>query len=267
MAWAAIGAVSSIVGGIFGASSASSQNASAKRAQEEQQRIANKQAAITNKYNKTAFDAERKDYFAAREFQYETAVKQWKYDTDIQDYRYVQDVKAFEKSVSNYGQQTMFNNVAYQAAKESNQASYDDLLTGAAFEGEGTLVQNLEEAGKAALGQAGVTRGKTMQALAAKQGRDLSVLRASIKSSEKEYQRGEFDLALQKYGADMQAKFNLMIQPDRLPELVAPEFGPARTFVEPAEVLPGAIPPAAYVNPMMPLIGGVTGAANALANE
>ena len=262
--WAGVGAVTSIVGGIFGASSASKQNAEAKRAQREQQKIADKQAKITNEYNRTAFEAERKDYFAAREFQYETAVKQWKYDTAIQDYRYVQDVKAYEASAANYGQQTMFNNVAYQAAKESNQASYSELLAGAAFEGESTLVQNLEAQGKAALGQAGVSRGKAMQALAAKQGRDLAVLRASLKSSEQEYKRNMFDLALQKYGADMQAKANLMIQPERLPELIAPEMGPERTFVEPAEVLPGAVPPAKYTNPLMPLIGGVTGAASIL---
>tara|TARA_B100001094_G_scaffold331614_1_gene400588 strand:- start:7755 stop:8573 length:819 start_codon:yes stop_codon:yes gene_type:complete len=261
--WAAVSAVASIAGGIFGASSASKQNAEARRAQQEQQKIANEQAKITNEYNKTAFDAERKDYFAAREFQYSTAVKQWKYDTEIQDYRYVQDVKAYDASVSNYGQQTVFNNVAYQAAKESNQASYNELLAGVAFEGESTLVQNLEAAGKAALGQAGASRGKALQALAAKQGRDLSVLQASLKSSEQEYRRGSFDLALQKYGADMQAKANLMIQPDRLPELIAPEMGPERTFVEPAKVLPGAIPPAKYTNPMLPLIGGITSAANA----
>ena len=262
--WAGVGAVTSIVGGIFGASSASKQNREAKKAQQEQQKIANKQAKITNEYNRTAFEAERKDYFAAREFQYETAVKQWKYDTAIQDYRYVQDVKAYEASAANYGQQTMFNNVAYQAAKESNQASYSELLAGTAFEGESTLVQNLEAQGKAALGQAGVSRGKAMQALAAKQGRDLAVLRASLKSSEQEYKRNMFDLALQKYGADMQAKANLMIRPERLPELIAPEMGPERTFVEPAEVLPGAVPPAKYTNPLMPLIGGVTGAASIL---
>lgn len=262
--WAGVGAITSVVGGIFGASSASRQNAEARRAQQEQQKIANKQAKITNEYNKKAFEAERKDYFAAREFQYETAVKQWKYDTEIQDYRYVQDVKAYEASAANYGQQTMFNNVAYQAAKESNQASFSELLAGAAFEGESTLVQNLEAQGKAALGQAGVSRGKAMQALAAKQGRDLAVLRASLKSSEQEYKRNMFDLSLQKYGADMQAKANLMIRPERLPELIAPEMGPARTFVEPAEVLPGAVPPAKYTNPLMPLIGGVTGAASIL---
>ena len=263
--WGAIGAVASIAGGIFGASSASSANSAAERARKRQEEINKKQAKMTNEYNKAAFEAERKDYFAAREFQYQTAVKQWQYDTDVQDYRYLQDVKAYESSVENYGQQTFFNNVAYQAAKESNQASYNELLAGAACEKESLLVENLESAGRAALGQAGVSSVKGMQAIAAKRGRDLSVLRASLRSGEQEFQRGMFDLALQKYGADMQAKANLMIRPERLPELLAPEMGPERTFVEPAEVLPGAVPPAKYTNPILPLIGGITSAAGILA--
>jgi hypothetical protein len=262
--WAAVSAVASIAGGIFGASSASKQNREAKKAQQRQQAIAEKQAKITNEYNRVAFEAERKDYFAAREFQYQTAVKQWKYDTDIQDYRYLQDVKSYESSVENYGQQTFYNNVAYQTAKESNQASYNELLSGVAFEGQSTLVQNLEAQGKAALGQAGVSRGKAIQAVAAKQGRDLAVLRATLTSSTKELQRSLMDTALQKYGADMQAKANLMIRPEQLPSIIKPELGPERTFVEPAEVLPGAVPPVQKQSTIMPLIGGISGAAGFL---
>jgi|TARA_R100000479_G_scaffold117466_1_gene59924 hypothetical protein len=261
--FAGISAAASIAGGIFGASSASKSNKDAKKAQKKQEEIARKQAAITNDYNRRAFEAEKKDYYAAREFQYDMAVKQWKYDVEVQDYRYLQDVKSYESSVENYGQQTFYNNVAYQTAKESNQASYNELLSGVAFEGQSTLVQNLQAEGKAALGQAGVSRGKALQALAAQQGRDLAVLRATLKSSEEEFRRGNFDLVLQKYGADMQAKANLMIRPERLPELLKPEMGPERTFVEPAEVLPGAVPPARYTNPMLPLISGFTSAANA----
>jgi len=262
-AWAAVSAGVSIVGGIFGASSASKQNKAAEKAQKKQEAIAKKQAQITNTYNKKAFEAERKDYFAAREFQYESALKQWKYDTEVQDLRYLQDVKSYEASVANYGQQMFYNNVAYQAARESNQASYNELLDSVAFEEESTLVQNLEAEGRAALGQAGVSRGKALQAMAAKKGRDLAVLQASVKSSEEEFIRNNYDLALQKYGADMQAKANLMIRPESLPELIKPEMGPERTFVEPAKVLPGAVPPAKYTNPMLPLISGITSAANA----
>ena len=80
--------------------------------------LANRQAAITNRYNKAAAAAE-KDYFAARQFQYEMAVKQWQYK-GVQDYRYLQDVKAYGASVENYGQQMLYNNMAYQSARTLN---------------------------------------------------------------------------------------------------------------------------------------------------
>lgn len=265
--WAAVSAISSVVGGIFGASSQAKQNAEAKAAQLKAEKLAKKQAKITNEYNLKAFEAEKKDYFAAQQFQYDTAVKQWKYDTEIQDLQYVQDVKAYEASVENYGQQLFYNNTAYQAAKESNQASFNELLASAAFDRESMLVQDLERQGQAALGQAGVSSAKAMQALAAKQGRDLAVLRANINSGKDEYLRNFTDISLQKYGADMQAKANLMIKPESLPELLKPEIGPSKTFVKPAKVIPGAVPPAKYSNPMLPLISSVTSGASTIAQS
>jgi len=50
--FAGISAVSSIVGGIFGASEADKQNQQAKAAQERQQALLNDQAKIQNDYNK-----------------------------------------------------------------------------------------------------------------------------------------------------------------------------------------------------------------------
>lgn len=105
-----------------------------------------------------------------------------------------------------------------------------------------------------------------MQAAAAQQGRDLSVLRASLVSSTKELQRGLMDTALQEYGANMQAKAELMIRPEELPALVAPEMGPERTFVKPPKVLPGAVPPAVQTSPIMPLIGAVSNVAGTFAS-
>jgi len=262
IAIAGIGAATSIVGGIMGSRSASKQNAANRRAAEEQERLAKKQAKLTNKYNKATFEAEQKDYFAARQFQYEMAVKQWMYDTSIQDYRYVQDMKAYGASVQNYEQQMMYNNIAFQSAKDSQMAAFNETLDAAAFEKQGMLVEKLEAEGRASMQQA--SRGKAMQAVAAKQGRDLAVLSASLTSSAEELKRSLFDTVLEKYGADMQAKANLMIKPERLPELMMPVMGPAKTFIEPMKVQPGAVPPPQYTNPMVPLIGGISGAAGAL---
>jgi len=263
VALAGIGAVASVGSGIMGAVGASKQNAANKAAYKKQKKLAKEQAKLTNKYNTAVFEAERKDYFAARQFQYEMAVKQWMYDTSIQDYRYVQDMKAYGASVQNYEQQKMYNNIAFQSAKDSQMAAFNETLDAAAFEKQGMLVEKLEAEGRASMQQA--SRGKAMQAVAAKQGRDLAVLSASLTSSAEELKRSLFDTVLEKYGADMQAKANLMIKPERLPELMVPVMGPAKTFIEPMKVQPGAVPPPQYTNPMVPLIGGISGAASSLA--
>lgn len=262
---AAISAGASLIGGIFGSSAASKANKQAKKDREKQQELANRQAGITNRYNKSAAAAERKDYFAARQFQYEMATKQWQYETDMQDYRYLQDVKAYGASVENYGQQMLYNNISYQAAKDSQMAAFNETLDAATFEKQDMLVESLQSEGAASMGQAGVSRNKTMQAVAAQQGRNLAVLRATLTSSTEELQRSFMDIALQKYGADMQAKANLMIKPDRLPSIMKPQLGPERTFIEPALVLPAAVPPVQRQSTMAPLIGSIANAGSTLA--
>ena len=260
--WAAVGAGASILGGIFGSRGSSKANRLAEKRYQEQKKLNEEQAQITNEYNTATFEAEKNDYYAAREFQYDMALKQFKYQTGVQDFRYLQDVKTYGKSVENYGQQLVYNNMAYQSAKDSQMAAYNETLDAAAFDKQGMLVQQLESQGKASMVQAGVSRGKAIQAANAAHGRDLAVLRATLTSSTEELQRNLMDNALQKYGADMQAKANLMIKPERLPALVKPELGPERTFVEPAEVLPGAVPPVQRQSTIAPLLSGIMGAAN-----
>lgn len=262
--FAAIGAVASIGGGIMGAIGASNANSASRSAQKDAQKLANRQAAITNTYNQTAFEAEKKDYFAAREFQYETALAQWRYDNEIQDFRYLQDTLKYSASVDNYANQLSFNTLGAQQAYESQQASFNELLASTAFEGQGSLVENLQNTGRASLGQAGNSRVKAMQSTLAEQGRNAAIMSASLVSGEREFQRGMQEASLQKYGSDLQAAANLMIKPQALPEIARPTMGPERTFVKPAEVLPGAVAPARYTNPMMPLIGGIASASSGL---
>tara|TARA_B100001741_G_scaffold302270_1_gene291242 strand:+ start:479 stop:1288 length:810 start_codon:yes stop_codon:yes gene_type:complete len=262
--WAAVGAVGSVLGGIFGSSQSSKANKLAEKRYQEQKKINEEQAKITNEYNQATFEAEKNDYYAAREFQYDMALKQFKYQTDVQDFRYLQDVRQYGKSVENYGQQLVYNNMAYQSAKDSQMAAYNETLDAAAFDKQSMLVEKLHAEGQASMVQAGASRGKAIQAANAQHGRDLAVLRATLVSSTEELQRGLMDNALQKYGADMQAKANLMIKPERLPALIKPELGPERTFIEPAEVLPGAVPPVQRQSTFAPILSGITNAASIL---
>jgi len=263
---AAIGGATSIIGGIFGSSEAASQNAQAKKNYKEQKKVAEQQARITNKYQKEAFEAEKKDYFAARQFQYDSAVRQWQYDTTIQDFRYLQDTKNYNSSVKNYAQQITFNSVAAQLAYESQQESFNELLASQAFEGQEELVNSLVNQGRVALGQAGNSRTKAIQATLAEQGRNAAIMTASIISGAKEFERGLREVTLQRYASDMQAAANLMIRPERLPDIPVPQMGPERTFVAPAEVLPAAVPAPIYQSTVMPLISGITSAAQGFAS-
>jgi hypothetical protein len=119
------------------------------------------------------------------------------------------------------------------------------------------LIEQLQAEGRASLNQAGGSRTKAIQSTLAEQGRNAAILSASLVSGEREYNRGMRDVSLQRYGADMQAAANLMIEPERLPELVRPTMAPARTFVAPMVVQPNAVPPAQKTNPLMPLISGM----------
>lgn len=268
MAWigATVGAVLGIGQGILSSSQASSQNAELKRQWEEQQKINKKQAEITNAYLKESHEAEKKDYFAAREFQWGVAVEEWQYETEIQDFRYLQDVKRYKQSADNYVQQLTFNSIGAQMAYESQQAQFNELLASQAFEGQANLVENLQNQGRAALTQAGASRTKAIQTTLADQGRNAAIMAESLRSAAKETMRGMREVGLQKYGADLQAAANLMIKPERLPGIPEPRLGPERTFVEPAEVLPGAVPPPQYANTVMPLVSSISSAATGFVN-
>lgn len=260
----AIGAATSLVGGIFGASQQSSANRKAEKAAKKQQKILDKQAEINNEYRKEAFEAEKKDYFAQREFQFDTANRQFEYDNSIVDYRYLQDVRMYGKSVETTNDQLAYNSLASQQAYESTQSQFQELLQSQAFAKQNLYVESLENQGKAAVQQAGRGNLKGQQVTLAQQGMDLSVLREELKSGERQVGRQMRDIGIQKYAADKNALANMMIEPSRAPRPLAPIMGPERTFIEPPEELPGAAPPPAYSSPFGPLIGGVSSAVGQL---
>jgi len=262
----AIGAVSGIASGIMGSSEASKANAAAEAAYEEQQKLAEENAELQNKYNKEVFEAEKKDYYAQREFQYETAVKDWQFRNTIQDYNYLQSVRQFAKSVENYGDQLGFNRIAAQQAYESEQAALNDFLTGQAFDKEGQLIESLQAQGKAQTGQAGRVRNKAAQSSLAEYGRNMAIMKESLSSTTAQTQRNLRDITIRKYGSDLSAKAQLMVKPDIMPYAPAPEMGPERTFVEPMEVLPGFTAPPVLQSTTAPLISSFGAAAGTLAN-
>ena len=96
--FAAVSAVSSVVGGIFGASSASKSNRAARRAYNKQKKEAKKVAKKTNKHNDKLDAAEKANYEADKQFEYETRVINHEFDNQIVDIKNAAANAQFEKS-------------------------------------------------------------------------------------------------------------------------------------------------------------------------
>ncbi len=260
-----IGAGEVLAKGIMGASQAAARNQAAETAYKTQQYQAQLAARQANNYQIEAYNADRENYRNNRAYQWETAVKEWKYNRDVQDYQYLQAVKQYGKSVENTNDKLTYNSIAGMQAYEAEQSALNDLRTEDAFSRQGMLVDQLQAQGKAALGQAGNSRTKSLQSSIAALGRNAAIMDASLSSSVEQSQRNLQQIGLQRYAADINAKAQMMIEPERLPELVQPTMGPERIFVAPMKVQPGAVQAPTRESTFAPIFDGFTSAATSIA--
>lgn len=93
---------------------------------------------------------------------------------------------------------------------------------------------------------------------------NLRVLDANVASAVQQSEINKKNISLQKYGADLNAAASVMIQPERLPYAPQPVLAPERIFIEPMEVLPGAVAQPIQQNIWGPLISGVGSATSSL---
>jgi hypothetical protein len=93
---------------------------------------------------------------------------------------------------------------------------------------------------------------------------NLRVLDANIASAVQQSEINRKEIALQKYGADINAAASVMIQPERLSYEPQPVLAPQRIFIEPQEVLPGAVAQPVQQSVWGPLIQGIGSAAGSL---
>ena len=262
VAAALIGGGTSIIGGLLGSKSASDQNQQAQANYQEQVKQAQKIADAQNEYNLRAFDVEKQNYQNFRKYEWDTAVKRQQYEQEIQDFKYLQTVKQYGKSVENTQNQLTYNNVAAMQAAEAEQASLQEIMNEAAFTMQGSLVEQLQAEGRAALGQAGNSRNKAIQSTIASIGRDAAIMDASLSSSVEQMRRNMRDISMRRYGADMQAKASMMIDPERLPDIPQPTQAPERIFIEPMKAMPGAVAQPVQQSTWAPLATGFLSAAS-----
>lgn len=262
--FAGVSAVASVFGGIMGSNQASKNNRQAKKNYEAQKKAAREAAKKTNEHNDKVFAADKENYYANREHDWQTTVKNWKYNQGIQDYNYLQTVKQYQGSVENTLTQLTYNSMAAMEARESEQASLVDILNEDAFQRESLLVEQLKNEGQVALLQAGNSRSKAIQSALAQTGRDSAVMDASIQSAQLQSQRNMRDIAMGKFIDDQNVMSSMMIRPDRLPALPAPIQTPERIFVEPIEATEAYIPAPLTQNTFAPIAQGIASAGSVL---
>jgi len=256
-----IAGVAGIASGIIGSQQASEQNAQAQSNYEQQKQAAEKQARLTNEYNKKVFAADKANYYAQREYEWDTAVKQWQYNSEIQDYSYLQTARQYLSSVENTQQQLTYNSVAAREAQEQEQASLAEILNSAAFQQEGMLIESMQREGRAALLQAGGSRAKALQSTIAEQGRNAAILSASLLSAGQQSQRNMRDIEMGRYADDLKARNAMMIKPERLPDIPEPIAPPERIFVEPMKATAAFIPAPITQSTFAPIVQGFASAA------
>jgi|SRR6056300_314227 hypothetical protein len=263
---ALIGGATSIFSGIFGASEADKQNQQAQAAQEEQQKLLNKQAQLQNDYNKQKFEADKENYRKQAEYNFQTAVKNWQYDMTIRTLQEKVDAQKYLMSVENAQKQLTFNEVAAQQSQSREQLALNDAKAEYSFQAQDQLVAQLQAQGKARLGQAGRSMQKRVQSSEAQIGRDLAVMSASLTGEINASHLRMFDINMGKFVADANVQAAMMLRPERLPDIPTPTKPPEPTWVEPMQIIPGMAAPAQQQSVAMPLIQGFGSAASNLAS-
>ena len=264
--FAGVSAVASVVGGISASNQAKKNNKRAEQNANEQRAAAKEQADKTNEYNRKVFAADKANYYSNRAYEWETSLRNYKYNQGIQDYQYNQTVRQYQSSVENTQQQLVYNSMAAMEARESEQASLNEILAEDAFQRESLLVEQLQKQGQAALMQAGKSRAKAIQSANAQVGRDRAVMRASLDSARLQSERNMRDIALGKFIDDQNVMSSMMIRPERLPELPAPIQAPERIFVAPIEATEAFVPAPLQQSTFAPIVQGIASAGSVMSN-
>ena len=264
--FAGVSAVASIAGGISASNQAKKNNQRAEQNAAEQRAAAKEQADKTNEYNRKVFAADKANYYSNRAYEWETSLRNYKYNQGIQDYQYLQTARQYQSSVENTQQQLVYNSMAAMEARESEQASLNEILTEDAFQRESLLVEQLQKQGQAALMQAGKSRAKAIQSANAQVGRDRAVMRASLDSARLQSERNMRDIALGRFIDDQNVMSSMMIRPERLPDLPAPIQAPERIFVAPIEATEAFVPAPLQQSTFAPMVQGIASAGSVLSN-
>ena len=227
---AAVGAVGSFIGGKKSASAAKKQANLQNEATERQFEYDNKA------YDMTKEQMQAKHAFAIKE----TALKR-KNEQNVADYRdamnqsnYQQQLMIrnmeqasleaqYKKSNELYAAQTGYNARAADLANRNEQRKLDEIHTESTFNAQEQRLKLLQAEGQQrAIGQSGVSVGKTHQSIAANHGYQIAALNEGLASAGRATLAALEEIKNDKFSADLAAYANKMEDPGELPMPIEP---------------------------------------------
>lgn len=163
-----------------------------------------------------------------------TNLDDWKYSTAIKEQEYQSQMRLFRKSEQLFNQQMSFNSMAADVAKEAEYRKLQEATNEIAFQNQDLVVKAMESQGISAVkGQQGRSANKTEQMNLAALGRNQAILAESLLSAKGDTQAALRKIATDKYGADISAQAERMLQPWRGLEPPRPIRTPRAEMIAP----------------------------------
>ena len=140
----------------------------------------------------------------------------------------------FERSNKLYAAKTSYNQQAAALAEHNENRKLDEIHTEATFDAQERRLKHLESEGQIrAMGQSGVSVGKSHQAVASKFGSQIAILNAGLESAALNHEAALEEIKNDKFSADLAAWAEKMLDPGELPMPLVPIPSPRTIYQDP----------------------------------
>ena len=140
----------------------------------------------------------------------------------------------FERSNKLYAAKTSYNQQAAALAEHNENRKLDEIHTEATFDAQERRIKHLQAEGEIrALGQAGVSVGKTHQSAAANFGYQIAMLNEGLESAALNHEAALQEIKNDKFSADLAAWAEKMLDPGELPMPLEPIPSPRTIYQDP----------------------------------
>ena len=144
----------------------------------------------------------------------------------------------FERSNKLFAAKTSYNRQAADLAVRNENRKLNEIHSEAAFDVQEQRIKHLQDEGEIrALGQSGVSVGKTHQSTAANFGYQVAALNAGLDSAGANHQAALEEIKNDKFSADLAAWAEKMLDPGELPMPIEPIPSPRTIYQQPEPLM------------------------------